>query len=184
MSLPANIRINARVPFPSLVQGAAYISLTKVNGIWTIAPNWTTLAQLSSISDPTLKEVIVYDIVSGQFNTVSLATLLTILSSNYRVVTSGTTVLSSDTTILVELASAAAINIVLPTSASRNGLPITVKDYNGTASGTYPITFVPASGETIDGFSASAAAANGIALIDVAYGRKTLNPLTSGGWFL
>jgi hypothetical protein len=43
MSLPPNIRVNARVPFPSSVQGAAFISVSKANGLWTITPNFRTL---------------------------------------------------------------------------------------------------------------------------------------------
>ncbi len=37
MSLPPNIRINASVPFPPIVQGAGGVTVSKANGIWTIS---------------------------------------------------------------------------------------------------------------------------------------------------
>jgi len=74
-------------------------------------------------------------------------------------------------------------SILLPTAASRNLIPVTVKDYKGDAN-TNNITFVPNGTETIDGFSPAAAITNGSALIDINYGKKTLFPLLSGGWYL
>ena len=39
MASPRNIRISSPIPFPALVVGGAPITVTKVNGIWTIALN-------------------------------------------------------------------------------------------------------------------------------------------------
>jgi len=36
MTLPANIRVNAQLPFPSLVYGSGPITIAKQNGIWTV----------------------------------------------------------------------------------------------------------------------------------------------------
>ena len=36
MVLPANIRVNAQLPFPSLVTGTGPITITKANGVWTV----------------------------------------------------------------------------------------------------------------------------------------------------
>jgi hypothetical protein len=185
MTLPANIRVNVGVPFPARVAGAGFISVLKKNGVWTIAPDYPLLAPLAAVSDPTQNEFVVYNILTGQYLTVTLAQLIGIATNTYRVITAAgdVNVLASDSTILINKAAGAATNINLPTSISRNGVPVKVKDYKGDAA-AHNITFVPSGVETIDGFSAVTAAANGIALIDINYGNKTLFPLTSGGWYL
>lgn len=185
MTLPANIRVNALANFPARVQGNAYIQVSKANGIWTIKPNYSLVTALQGVPDATVEQVIIYNEVTGVYNVVSLATLIAATTGIYRMVTTAgdVQIVSTDITILMNKGVGGATNILLPTSASRDGLPVTVKDYKGDAN-TNNITFVPASGETIDGFSASAAAANGLALIDFAYGRKTLYPLANGGWYI
>jgi hypothetical protein len=186
MTLPANIRINVGSPFPSQVVGAAYITVAKANGLWTITPNYSLLVALASVANPAIKEVVIYDPTTGIYNTITLSQLSVIaLSGTYRMVTiaGDVSIVTSDTTILLDKTVGAATNIDLPTSLSRAGVPVTVKDYKGDAN-INNITFVPAAGETIDGFSAAAAAANGLALINIALGKKTLYPLTSGGWYL
>lgn len=40
----ANVRVNTQVPFPAFVQGAGGITVTKVNGVWTIGPQSGTVA--------------------------------------------------------------------------------------------------------------------------------------------
>lgn len=184
-NIPANIRVNIGAPFPARVSGASYITVVKYNGLWTIVPNYSLLGAPIGNLDPTVKEVVIYDVGTGVFNVITLATLVATFTNSYRMVTAAgdVTVLASDSVILLNKGTGAATNIDLPTSASRNGLPITVKDYKGDAN-TNNITFVPASGETIDGYDASDAAANGLALIDIALGKKTLNPLASGGWYI
>ncbi len=103
----------------------------------------------------------------------------------YRTVTAAgdVTVAASDCTILLNKTTGAATNIVMPTSASRNGAPLTVVDYKRDAQ-TNNITFVPQSGETLHGLSAAAAVTAGYALIDANGGSKTYWPLASGGWYL
>ena len=92
------------------------------------------------------------------------------------------TVQTSDITILMNKTVGAATSIIAPTSASRSQ-PITVKDYKGDAA-TNNITFVPQTGETIDGFTAAQAVTNGLAVINTAYQKRTFAPLTSGGWYV
>ena len=181
MSLPANIRVNVRAPFPTRVQGAAFIQVTKANGIWTINPNYTSLAPSVGLAGTQI--VALFDTVSKTWSYISALSLLA-ATDIYRIVTTaGTvTILPTDVTILLNKSPSGASSIQLPNSATRGGAPITVKDMTGDAN-TNVITFVPASGETIDGLSASAAAANGVALIDRDYGSKTLYPLQSGGWY-
>lgn len=185
MTLPVNIRINVRAPFPARVVGAGFVVVSKVNGIWTISVDYTQLAPLLISADIQGALVAVYDPATKQYNTLTVAQVIATGINTYRVVTAAgpVTIGPSDVTILLNKTAPAATNINLPASASRNGVPVTVKDYGGVAQANN-ITFVPAAGETIDGFTASQAAANGAALINVNYGKKTLFPLTSGGWYL
>lgn len=183
--LPANIRVNVRVPFPTLVQGANFIGLSKSNGVWTIQGDYTQLASLLALADLPTAQLAIYDPLTKQYNTVTVAQLIASGLSSYRVQVNGGTVIvgASDVVILMDQAVPAAVDIQLPASAARNGIPVTVKDYAG-VSNANPLTFVPLAGESIDGFSAAAAAANGAAVLNTNYGKKTVYPLTQGGWFL
>lgn len=185
MTLPANIRVNIGAPFPSRVAGSAYITAKKANGLWTIGPNYGALGTVTSITDPTNTQVVIWNSSTGIYNTITASNLVLNLISSYREVTAAgdVTILPSDAVILLDKAVGAATNIILPTSASRQGVPVTVKDLKGDAN-VNNITFVPNGSETIDGFNAAQSAANGVALIDIALGKKTLYPLTSGGWFI
>ena len=48
MNIPDNIRVNASFPFPALVQGSGPITLTKINGIWTIGYNGALLGNINT----------------------------------------------------------------------------------------------------------------------------------------
>lgn len=186
MTLPANIRVNTSVPFPALVKGSGPITITKVNGIWTVGFSFSQITtQIPSLSSFPTDYVLVYDSIAQTYFKMSLAVFTALITNTYRIVTvaGDVAVVSTDRIILLNKTVGAATNIVLPTSASRNGAPITVKDYKGDAN-TNNATFVPSGTETIDGFSPANAITNGSALIDINYGKKTLYPLTAGGWYL
>ena len=183
MSLPPNVRVNIGAPFPARVVGGSFIVVTKANGIWSITPNYNLLANSPTLTNTQV--VAVFDPVSGSYKTMSLVTLMTIFANNYRTVTAAgaVTVSASDIVILMNKTAGAATSVNLPAASTRNGLPLTIKDLKGDAN-TNNITIVPSGTETIDGFSPAAAAANGVALIDINYGAKRLFPLSSGGWYL
>jgi hypothetical protein len=180
VTLPASIRVNVRASFPSLVGGAAFISVNKSNGIWSITPNYLLLAQAPALTSSMV--IAVQDQLTGVFSYVPASSLAS--NTGYRIVTTvgSVSVLSTDTVILLQKSPSGPSTLNLPPSASRSGVPIIIKDITGDAN-TNNDTIVPAAGETIDGLSAAAAAANGIAVIDVDYGSRTLYPLTSGGWY-
>ena len=182
MTLPVNLRVNVGAPFPSRVSGASFIVVSKANGVWNIAPDYTKLA---NIPPTQTQEFVVYDPVTGAYGLLNVSTFITSNAGSYRLVSASgdVTITQFDVIILLDKTVGAATNVNLPLSGSRSGVPVTVKDLKGDAN-TNNITFVPALSETIDGFSAAAAAANGVALIDANYGSKTLYPLTSGGWYL
>ena len=94
MALPASVRVNAQFPFPALVQGAGGISVAKAGGIWTIQPNFSALAQIVSLPNPSAKQVWVFDPNTGVYNVMSLAafgaSLLTDTSSTSLTIGTGT----------------------------------------------------------------------------------------------
>lgn len=96
-------------------------------------------------------------------------------------------VLPVDGAILLQKSPSGSSTLNLPLSGdsyvARGGMPLLIKDMTYDAYTNHD-TIVPASGETIDGYSASAAAANGLAVIDIDGGFKWLYPLPSGGWYL
>jgi hypothetical protein len=179
MTLPANIRVNVRAPFPTQVKGTAFLGIKKANGVWTITPDYRTLGQ--NITTPT-QIVAVQDSATGSWSYVNPALFAAGL---YRVITGAgsVSVLPTDNILLLQKSPSGASSILLPASGARAGLPITIKDLTGDAN-TNNVTIVPLGAETIDGFSAADAAANGVAVIDVDYGWKRLFPLTSGGWYV
>ena len=183
MTLPANIRVNVRIPFPTQVKGAAFISLTKSNGVWTIAPNYLSLAE-NVVVTPT-QVLALQDSVTGAFSWVGASSFVSAAISSYRIITAAgaVSVLNTDLVLLFQKSPSGASTVNLPASAARVGAPVIIKDLTGDAN-TNNITVVPSGSETIDGFSASAAAANGVAVISVDYGVKRLYPLTSGGWYV
>lgn len=182
MTLPANIRVNVRAPFPSRAQGSAFIQVAKANGVYTIKPDYTVLVQNPGVDANQI--VALQDKVTGVWSYVSALAFISGAANSYRVVSSVGTfaVQPADVVILLQKASSGASTANLPTSASRGGVPFTIKDLTGDAN-TNNITIVPAAGETIDGLSASAAVTAGVALIDTDYGSRTLYPLLSGGWY-
>jgi hypothetical protein len=185
MTLPANVRVNVSVPFPSTVTGAGPIVISKNQGIWTVSLTIVQLAQLSTGFDPTTKLLLVYDQLTGSFVQTTVANLIAAGLNTYRIVTAAgdVTILATDQTILMNKTVGAATNINLPTSGSRGGVPITVKDLKGDAN-TNNIRFVMSGAETLDGFSQATADTNGASKIVTNYAKKTIYPLTSGGWYL
>lgn len=181
-----NIRVNISAPFPSLVLGDLPITITKNAGDWIIGFDYSNLANtVPALANYPTDFVLVFDSVTQTYFQMSLQAMQNAFSGNsYRIVTAAgaVTIVGTDQTILLNKTVGAATNIILPTSVSRLGAPVTVKDYKGDANANN-ITFVPNGTETIDGFSPADAAANGTALIDINYGRKTLYPLTAGGWW-
>lgn len=179
MTLPANIRVNVRAPFPTQVNGAAFITVAKKNGVWTITPDYSILNPNNGLS--VTQVVAVMDTATGLWSQISSQSFGSLSLSRTITVAGVVVVLSTDVVLLLNKSPSGASTIDLPAASLRNGAPVVIKDLTGDAS-TNNITIVPNGTETIDGFLAAAAAANGVALIDKDYGSKYLLP-TTGGWF-
>ncbi len=172
---PVNLRVVVQIPFPARVAANSPIKITKANGIYTISFDVTTFGQLPTGYDPFAKEVIVYDPVLRTWVVATIAQLIGGSLLTRTVTAAGdVNVLANDRVILMNKTVGAATNINLPTANSRNGFPLTVKDFKGDAS-INNITFVPNGAEKIDGKAS-------VQILDD-FGALTLNPISTGGWW-
>ena len=183
MTLPATIRVNTMLPFPSLVTGNGPIAISKKNGIWGVG--FTIDAFAEQIPPPpkwNADFILVWDHAAGVYFKMSIADLASILvptasgSRTQRFVTSGPIVVAStDSIITCAIPGAAACT--LPAAAGRVGAPLTYKDLRQATA--HNITLTPASSETIDGMANYVLRNN--------YGYVTLMPFNDGfntGWMV
>lgn len=72
-----NMKLRAPVPFPAQVTGSGGIAVSKTNGVWSIEPDFSGLGQIaaSAVTDPTTKEIWIFDPVSGEYNVLTLGAL-------------------------------------------------------------------------------------------------------------
>lgn len=177
MGLPATVRVNTTVNFPSLVFGTGPIVVTKTNGVWTVG---FSVASLSVQTPPPANYAtdyfLMWDSVANQFFRVPITggpfgrvRLQRSVTATPIVVAAADEVLNCN----INVAAACA----LPTAASRLGLPLTFKDLGQATA--HNITITPNGVETIEG------AANFV--INVNREEVTLIPFNDGvnaGWFL
>lgn len=82
MTLPANIRVNTLVPFPSLVTGQNGVVITKANGIWNVGLAFQNLGtSIPALPNYPTDFVIVYDSLAHTYSKVSLSALSTVATS-------------------------------------------------------------------------------------------------------
>lgn len=164
MTLPANIRVNTLLPFPSLVTGTGPVTVSKVNGIWKVGLNFTQLAQQNPAGAQLNNDLLlVYDPVVQTFFTVPMSFFSsasgTAAIKQRSISSSGDLpIVASDQQLNCNLSSPTAIT--LPGYASRSGLPLIFKDVGMQATANN-ITLTAAGGETIDGFATMLLDTNG-----------------------
>lgn len=71
----SNLKLKMPAPFPSNVIGVGGLQVQKLNGLWTVGPNFAGLAQIAALPDPTAKEVWVFDPLTNTYNVMTLAAL-------------------------------------------------------------------------------------------------------------
>lgn len=154
MVMPANIRVSAQFPFPAAVSGAAPITVTKLNGVWTIGFTIVGFApQVPPVGNYPTDFLLVYDSVAKTYFQMSLTSIVAALTPPsatrlQRSVTATPIVVQGNDSIIncnINVAAACA----LPAAATRNGAPLTFKDLG--QAGAHNITITPNGVETIDG---------------------------------
>ena len=172
-----SLKLRAKVSFPSSVQSTGPISITKANGIWSI--NYAPILlsyKVPAVGDLPTDYLVVWDSISNTCVNASISSIVALSASPAQTVDSaaGDYSVTTETMLLVNKTVPAANNVVLPTSLSRSGVPLIVKDLAGNAA-TYAITIKAFGTEKIDGASQYQIVAN--------YGAVKLVPLSSG-WFV
>ena len=170
-SLPYNIRVNVNVPFPAVVTGAQGIKVTKQNGIWTIAADYTAFAQSSVISDPANSYVLVWNAVSGLYSLVPASAVSGSKVVKTLIAAGPYTALPTDEVLIVNQTTGAPFTVNVDWSARTK--PLRVVDGKGDAS-TNNITITPKAGQT------QLASTNYSYIIDGNGGSITLTPLPNG----
>lgn len=184
MTIPANVRVNAQLPFPSLVYGTGPITIGKSNGIWTVG---FSIAAFGSIVPPApnypTDYLLGYDEVNKAFFSVSITNLISSINQSLgaaraqRYVTATPIVVTgNDQIISCKITSAAAC--ALPSAAGRLGVPLTFKDLGQATA--HAITLTPSGGDTIDGSASPYVISNN-------FGWVTLVPFNDGtntGWMI
>lgn len=170
-SLPYNLRVNVNVPFPALVAGAAGIKITKTNGIWTIAPDYTAFVQSGSVADPTNSYVLVWNAISGLFTNVSVGAVASLKSVKTLTAAGPYAALPTDDVLIVKQTAGAPFTVIVDWSARTK--PLRIVDGKGDAAANN-ITITPAAGQT------QLASVNYSYVIDGNGGSITLTPLPDG----
>jgi hypothetical protein len=179
MTIPANVRVNAQLPFPSLVYGTGPITISKSNGIWVVG---FTIAAFGSIVPPVQNYptdyLLGYDAVNNVFFKISISNLGMALQGarGQRSVTATPIIVASTDQILTCNINSAVAS-TLPLASSRNGVPLTFKEVGGHA---VNYTFTPTAPDTIDGGGAYVGISN-------PHGWVTFVPFNDGvnsGWMI
>lgn len=183
MTLPASIRVNTRVPFPTLIYGSAPVTISKVNGIWTIGLAIDPLgAQVPASGSYSTDYFLVWDSVVKTYFKMSLTGLISTLSIAVGQVRAQRTtavtpivVGAGDEIISTKITSAAACT--LPLASSRAGKPLTFKDLG--QAGANNITFTTTGGDLIDGLASY--------VLNINYAGVSFVPFNDGtntGWMV
>lgn len=75
MTALPSLKLRVRIDFPSQVFGDGGISVTKVAGVYTIAPDFGALGALGSVTDSANTYTWTYNAITGAYNQVSVASI-------------------------------------------------------------------------------------------------------------
>lgn len=149
MGLPATVRVNTTVNFPSLVFGTGPIVVTKSNGVWTVGFSMAALAvQTPAPANYATDYFLMWDSVANTFFNVPITGGPFGRARLQRsVVATPIVVAANDEILNCNISSAAAC--ALPAASTRVGLSLTFKDLGQATA--HNITITPNGAETIDG---------------------------------
>jgi len=149
------IKLKVLPRFPAQVTGSVFITITKANGVWTITPDFSLL-EVPVIDNLATFETVVRNTITGSYGRVPLTNLL---SSSYfaTTITGDHNVSPTETYLRCNFSVPSAI--ILPASATRNGLGLGIKDVTGNFA-TFAATITPDGSELIDGLASLTANQN------------------------
>jgi hypothetical protein len=148
MALPANIRVNVRVPFPALVVGSGLITVTKNNGVWTIGFNPALIPIQNPLLNPGADGVLVYDAAAKMMVLASLQAVAGGARTQRSIkVVGNLPIVQADS--ILNINAVTDLVPVVPLSTTRNGAPLTFKNLIG----SHTQTLTPTGADTFDGFA-------------------------------
>ncbi len=180
--MSAVVRLKVLPKYPANTVGEKFISITKVNGIYTIDVDYTLLASVPILS-PSTSFIAVYDAAAGSYKNVSLQDLLTaasLIPQEPTVVTGASATIAAGTqAVAISRAAPATTALALPTVASQAGVPLRIIDWSTAVTG-HAITITPNGSETIEHNATLVLNSNAAQLSSV-----TLRPSnTLSGWYI
>lgn len=143
--LPYSIRVNVNAPFPARVSGAAGIKVTKLNGIWTIAPDYTAFAKNTSVADPANTYILAWNALTGVYTLVPISYAATIKSVRTLTAAGPYAALPTDEVLIIKQTVGAPFTVTVDWSTRTK--PLRVVDGKGDALAN-PITITPTAGQT------------------------------------
>lgn len=173
MTIPASIRVATQVPFPSQVKGKGVVQIAKVNGVWSVSLNFTSLLPaVGAVPNPATTSALLWDSVTGKFYLMPIGYIAS-AGKVVRVLTAAGPYAAqpTDDVLIVKQAVGAAFNVTVDWSARAK--PLTVVDGKGDAA-VNNISITPAAGQT------QMAIADYVYKIDGNGGTITLTPLPDG----
>ncbi len=137
MTLPANVRVNAQVPFPSLVQGSGPVTVSKVRGIWTLGLQFINLIT-GTPSAARAQYLLLYDVISGQFWKVPVSSFANAAgTARLPVAAASVPILTIDIEVGINTGTAPTTcplpSVASWAAANPNGLELTIFDATGQA---------------------------------------------------
>ena len=137
MALPANIRVNVRVPFPALVTGSGLITVSKANGIWTIGFNPALIAVQNPPVNAGADQAIVWDPVAKMLVLVPITYFQVVSSARTQrsIANAGNLPIVAGDSIL-NVNNVGDLAPIVPLASTRNGAPLTFKNLPGSHSQT------------------------------------------------
>lgn len=146
-----SLKLAMRPVYPLTVKAGIGIGISAAAGTYTFGLDYSALVELTAY-DPTQKLFAVYDRVTGIWNQISLASILS-GSQTVQIVTAAgdVTVQPNDGLIILNKVVGAATNVIMPAAATKVGR-LKVVDWKGDAD-VNNITIVPNGTEKIQGLA-------------------------------
>lgn len=163
------LKVSTRIP--AMLRGRTGIAIEIANGVWSFDLDYTGFDELAAFTAAD-KLFAVYDRGTGEWNQVSLATLLAATQTQQIITTGDCTVAAADGLIIINKTVGAATTVTLGAASAKIG-PVKISDFKGDA-GTNNITINAAGSDKFSGNLSSW-------VIGADTGSIVLHP-TTGGW--
>jgi hypothetical protein len=130
MTQPANLRVNAAVPFPAMVQGSGPITVAKNAGRFIIGFAAQLLGLQNPLANALADQVLVWDPIAKSLILTSVNTIVSTGGPQRSITAAGNLPITAADVIL-NINNVADLTPVVPLAAPRLGTPLTFKNLPG-----------------------------------------------------